>query len=164
MVNIQLVAADVGLLQAASESADALASALDVEVPAGWPEFPAAIPAALAFLEVFEEQAQWSMYFFVDPVTRTLAGSGGFKGAPLDGMVEIGYEVAPSWRGRGVATAAARALVTRARASGLVNVVAAQTLPEVTASGSVLRRLGFVRVGDSTDDDVGATWRWELTI
>ena len=100
------------------------------------------------------------MYFFVDTQTRTLVGSGGFKGAPLDGMVEIGYEIAPDWRGRGCATAAARALVERARASGLVTRVAAETLPAANTSGSVLRKLGFVRVGEASDPDVGVTWRW----
>ena len=164
IVNIELVVATAQLLEAASVGSDALAAALGVDVAPGWPEFPAAIPAALAFLEIFEEQAQWSMYFFVDTQTRTLVGSGGFKGAPLDGMVEIGYEIAPDWRGRGCATAAARALVERARASGLVTRVVAETLPEANASGSVLRKVGFVRVGEASDPDVGVTWRWELIL
>lgn len=30
---------------------------------------------------------------------RTLVGWGGFKGAPRDGVVELGYAVAPAWTG-----------------------------------------------------------------
>ena len=161
-VQVELVVADGRLLAAASAGGGALGAALGLEVARGWPEFPAAIPATEAFLAMFPDQADWSMYFFVDQASGTLVGSGGFKGAPLDGMVEIGYEIAPGWRGRGVATAAARALVDKARASGLVTIVAAETLPEVNASGAVLRKLGFVQVSESSYADVGSTWRWEL--
>ena len=59
---------------------------------------------------------------------------------------------------------ATRALVDKARASGLVTIVAAETLPEVNASGAVLRKLGFVQVSESSYADVGSTWRWELQL
>ena len=52
----------------------------------------------------------------------------------------------------------------KARASGLVTIVAAETLPEVNASGAVLRKLGFVQVSESSDADVGITWLWELQL
>ena len=45
---------------------------------------------------------------------RLLVGFGGYKGLPRDGLVEIGYQIAPAWRGRGLATAMARGLVTHA--------------------------------------------------
>ena len=45
---------------------------------------------------------------------RTLVGLGGFKGPPRDGVLEIGYAVAPDWEGRGIATAATRELLREA--------------------------------------------------
>jgi RimJ/RimL family protein N-acetyltransferase len=42
---------------------------------------------------------------------------------PVDRSVEIGYEIAPQWRGRGYATVAAAALVQQALAGGAVDVV-----------------------------------------
>ncbi len=61
------------------------------------------------------------MQFFVDDATRRLVGSGGFASPPVERTVEIGYEVAPEFRGHGFGTAAARALVERAVASGEVS-------------------------------------------
>ena len=44
----------------------------------------------------------------VDPGDTTLLGSISFVGLPEEGVVEIGYWIAPEARGRGVATAATR--------------------------------------------------------
>ena len=56
--------------------------------------------------------------------------------------VEIGYEVAPQFRGRGLG-AAARALVECAVASGEVDHVLAHTLPGPNPSTGVLVSLSF---------------------
>ena len=60
-----------------------------------------------------------------DRLIYSLIGLGGFKGAPDHGQVEIGYEIAPGYRLRGLATEAAdasrtglRILAYRARAIG----------------------------------------------
>lgn len=159
---LRLVAANEHLLAAAGDGPDGLAAELGVTVPSGWPEFPEAIPVTREFLKLFPEQAAWSMYFFIHDPAQALVGSGGFKGAPLDGMVEIGYEIAPVWRGQGAATSAVAAMLDLARESGDVSRVTAQTLPEINESGAVLEKVGFVRVGGDTDRDVGETWRWEL--
>lgn len=58
--------------------------------------------------------------FFVVEEPRTLVGWGGFKGPPSDGVVELGYAVAPAWEGRGVATVAVRELVREAFAAPAV--------------------------------------------
>ena len=69
------------------------------------------------------------MQFFLDPATGRLLGSGGFAAPPAGRTVEIGYEIAPEFRGRGLGTAAARALVDRAVTTGAVDHVVAHTLP-----------------------------------
>lgn len=161
---MRLVLATPELLQAAASGPDDLASLLTVDVPDGWPEFPEAIDATIEFLQLFPEQAAWAMYFFVDDDVQSLVGSGGFKGAPLEGMVEIGYEIAPGWRGQGLATAAASSLIEVARESGQVGIVAAHTLASENPSMGVLRKLGFVLAATTTDPEVGSVCRWHLEL
>ena len=71
-------------------------------VPAGWPEFPESITFSIAKLKERPDEADWWMHLFLDPDGR-LVGSGGFVGPPANGVAEIGYEIAPEFRGRGYA-------------------------------------------------------------
>ena len=127
----------------------------------GFLAFPEALPHTLQALRN-GVAAEWSSYLII--VRDEVVGFGGFTGPPDDeGRVEIGYCIAPARRGRGLATAAARAWVERARAFG-VCVITAHTLPAENPSTGVLRRLGFVRDGEATDPDEGPVWRWTLRI
>ncbi len=91
-----------------------------------------------------------------------VVGSGGVKAPPLpDGEVEIGYGMAPAYRGRGLATEAARALTLEALAQGARR-VSAFTTPDNTASWRLLQRIGYVRDGETIDPDDGLAWRWVL--
>ena len=133
-------------------------------VPDGWPEFPEAIGFTLDHLRnASEADRAWSMQFFVDPATGRLLGSGGFAAPPVERTVEIGYEVAPEFRGQGWGTASARALVNRAGADGEVNHVIAHTLPGLNPSTGVLVSLGFAHVADQEDPEVGTVWEWSWT-
>ena len=75
--------------------------------------------------------------------------------------MELGYEVAPAFRGRGVGVAAARAMLDKAAASGAVTMVIAHTLAHENPSTGVLRRLGFRLAGEREDPEEGTVWRWE---
>jgi RimJ/RimL family protein N-acetyltransferase len=80
-----------------------------------------------------------------------VVGGCGFLGPPDDkGAVEIGYGLAPSHRGQGIATEAVAALVRTAFASPGVRVVWASIQEADLVSQAVLRRNGFAFV--STDD------------
>jgi RimJ/RimL family protein N-acetyltransferase len=107
----------------------------------------------------------WTLGFaFVDGTSDVVVGRGGFKGPPdADAAVEIAYMVEPEHRGKGYATEAARALAAYAFESGKVRVVRAHTLPEPNASGRVLAKAGFRRVGDVVDPEDGLVWRFEMT-
>ena len=92
----------------------------------------------------------------------TVVGKAGFKGPPAaDGVVEIAYGLSPDYQGKGYATEAAEALTAYAFSSGKVRVVRAHTLPESNASGRVLTKCGFRRVGEVIDPEDGLVWRWE---
>ncbi len=89
-------------------------------------------------------------------------GSCGFKTAPQNGIVEIAYGTAEALRGRGYATAMARALVAIALARDPRIIVTAQTLPHQSASTSVLQKIGFVHTRNVQHPEDGLVWEWEL--
>src|SRR5688572_10880788 len=121
MSAVRLVEATPAHLQALLRSRADLAQQLGSPLPDGWPAFPEAIRFTLDALRKDPQQQSWWMHFFVDAETGRLVGSGGFAGPPTGGTVEIGYEIAPEFRRRGFASAAAGALVEKARQSGLVD-------------------------------------------
>lgn len=103
-------------------------------------------------------------FALVHIASNTVIGSASFKGPPdRDGAVEVAYGIVPSQQGRGYATEATMALVAYAFADGRVHVVRAHTLPHNDASGRVLTKCGFMRVGQLTDPEDGPVWRWEIS-
>jgi len=158
---VRLVPATVALLSALNDDPARFEELIGSPVPDGWPEFPEAIGFALTHLQdAPEADLSWSMQFFVDHATGRLVGSGGFAAPPVERTVEIGYEVAPEFRGQRFGVAAAGALVERAVASGAVDHVIAHTLPGPNPSTGVLTSLGFGHVADQQDPEVGVVWEW----
>ncbi len=99
--------------------------------------------------------ATWAVPFhIVLPANGLVVGGCGFKGGPQRRQVEIGYAVAPAWRGCGVASAAVGQLLAEALRVGGVDQVLAQIVPDNQASMAVVSRLGFVR-GDALLDASG---------
>jgi ribosomal-protein-alanine N-acetyltransferase len=162
--HVRLLAATEALLNALKTNRARFGELVGSPVPDGWPEFPEAIDFTLQHLQAASEaDRSWSMQFFIDQATGRLLGSGGFAAPPVDRTVEIGYEIAPEFRGRGFGTAAARALVEHAVASGEVDHVVAHTLPGPNPSTGVLVSLGFEHVGDRDDPELGPVWAWRWT-
>ena len=118
-----------------------------------------------AFVEREGIRPPWGGYLVVDPATRAVVGTCGYKGPP-DGRseVEIAYFTFPTYEGRGYATAMAAALRERAAASAEVRCVRAHTLPERNASARLLEKLGFQWAGDVEDPEDGPVWRWEWEV
>ncbi|HEU4322280.1 MAG TPA: GNAT family protein, partial [Roseiflexaceae bacterium] len=142
-----------------------LAALLQVTLPDGWPHFPEAFsPETSARLESDPALLHWYGYFFIHRQTRALVGSGGFGGPPDEqGIVEIGYEIAPAHQNRGFATAAAQALIAHAFSHAHVTAVIAHTLAETNASNAVLQKAGMTFVGALEDPEHGSVWRWHIT-
>ena len=91
----------------------------------------------------------------VDLQTGVVVGHAGFH-APPDavGMVEIGYTVLEAHRRQGYATATVAVLLREAASRG-ARVVRASVSPQNEASLAVVRRLGFVQVGQHIDEEDG---------
>jgi RimJ/RimL family protein N-acetyltransferase len=153
----------VRLLHALKQDSATFAALIGSPVPDGWPQFPEAIDFTVKHLQNAETDDGWSMQFFRDAATGRLVGSGGFAARPVDRTVEIGYEIAPDFRGRGFGSAAARALVERAVATGEVDHVIAHTQPGPNPSTGVLASLGFEHVADQQDPEIGTVWEWRWT-
>ncbi len=79
-----------------------------------------------------------------------------------DGVIDIGYGIAVSWRGRGCATRAVAAVVRWASADPRVLALTADTAIANAPSQRVLERDGFVRIGTRTDPEDGPMIRWWL--
>ncbi len=109
-----------------------------------------------------DAEPQWLMYLSVLKENNTLIGGCGFKGTPENGVVEIGYEVAPTYRWKGIATEMAEALIEFAFQHAEVAKVQAHTLGIENESGSVLKKCGMKWIEALDDPEDGKIWRWEI--
>jgi ribosomal-protein-alanine N-acetyltransferase len=158
---ITLVDATFELLDAAIADPPRLGRLLRAAVADGWAGFPESLPGLRSACAASPEAREWGTVLFVLDDPRTLVGMGGYKGGPSgDGIVEIGYAVAPAFRGRGLATEAARRLVDRALADPRIRAVDAHTQAFANPSTRVLEKLGFRRIGEREDPDDGPIWQW----
>ncbi|MBC8143862.1 MAG: GNAT family N-acetyltransferase [Armatimonadetes bacterium] len=104
---------------------------------------------------------------FVSPWTGYLAfrdasavGVGGFKSPPKSGVVEIAYHTFVVFEGQGIATGIAAQLVQIAHTADPSVRVQACTLPEESASTTVLLRNGFAYMGTVSDpEDAETPWK-----
>lgn len=89
-----------------------------------------------------ESDHPFTLYAVRERTTTMAIGGIGFFGPPEDGIVEVGYGLVPSARGRGYATEALQGAVGIARAAGARRIIA-DTAVENIASLTVLRTAGF---------------------
>jgi [ribosomal protein S5]-alanine N-acetyltransferase len=155
------VVADAPLLDAALEGPRALERALGLAVVDGWDVFPHSIERVRRWLDDDPGAARWGSRLFVAGEPAAVVGWGGFKGPPRDGAVELGYAIAPERQGRGLATAAVRAMLHEAFSDPAVIAVIAHTLPEPGPSPRVLEKVGFAFAGDVTERG-RAAWRFRI--
>jgi ribosomal-protein-alanine N-acetyltransferase len=140
-----------------------LARMLGVSIIEGWAAFPESIPYSQKYLLAHPDALPWWMHLFLHTNDRALVGYGGYKGkADADGMVEIGYSIAPAYRHRGLATEAARGLIDFAFSHPHIKMVDAHTLAEENDSTRVLKRVGMTFVGQVNDPEDGDIWHWRL--
>jgi ribosomal-protein-alanine N-acetyltransferase len=165
---LQLTPATIASLEAElRHDYAALADLLLATVPPAWPPDYYDDDAgrySLTKLRESPEHADWWTWYILRRQADhkpDLVGVAGFKGPPRMGLVEIGYGVVKDFQRQGYATEAAAGLLRWAQAHPEISMVAAHTLPELTASIRVLEKNGFVQRG--TPEEEGAI-RFELDL
>lgn len=98
----------------------------------------------------------WLTRFIIDRDTGQVVGRAGFHGRPdIEGMVEVGYAVDPTYRRRGYARAALEQLLVEADSHPDVIVVRACIAPTNRASRALVAQYGFLEVGEHWDEENG---------
>ena len=160
---LMLVRCTNDILEALFEGEDSLSKHLDITIPSQWTEF-----GDLAFRWTYDQlqlpgaKGEWFSYLPILKDGSILVGSCGYKGAPKDGIVEIGYEVATEYRNRGLACEIAAALITNALSHEEVVCIQAHTLAEENASVAVLRKNGMMQTASLNDPEDGDIWQWKI--
>jgi ribosomal-protein-alanine N-acetyltransferase len=151
-----LVAATVDLVSSDIEGRASLAEMLEANVPDNWPPDLYDIePLKFALRQLAERSEQgWSFWYLLTEIQgRNYAiGICGFKGRPdASGSAEIGYSVLSQFRNQGFASEAVQRLLTWAFSHQSVNEVAAETLPHLQQSISVMKKNGFEFSGPGSE-------------
>jgi RimJ/RimL family protein N-acetyltransferase len=162
---LRLIPATVALARAEIGDRAGFARLLGAAVPDNWPPemLADALTLFLGWLEGAPDAVGWYGWYALaapeDTGTPVLVASGGFKGPPQGGSVEIGYSVLPQFQRQGYASEMVGALVRWAmRQPGVARVVA-ETEWANPASVRVLTKVGFAPSG--TPKEPGGT-RFEL--
>jgi [ribosomal protein S5]-alanine N-acetyltransferase len=165
-LRLELMPCELPHFEAIIDDEQKLASMLQVTLAEDWLGFAAAREAmqpSYEYLKAHPLALGWWTYLFIHRADRVLIGLGGFKGpADEEGMVEIGYAIAPAYRRRGLAVEASHGMITYAFSHPEIKRVQAHTLAERNASTRVLERVGMKHVGTVHDPDDGEVWRWSL--
>jgi len=129
------------------------------------PESDIAPPEVLAMLADLAAEIRPSFspaaWMIVDG--ERLVGLCSLTRMPADGVLTIGYGIAPSEQGRGAATGAITALLEWSASDRRVTAVAAEAGKSNIASQRVLERNGFAVIGERVDEEDGDLLCWQWT-
>lgn len=159
---IKLINCDESILNSIINGNNALSSTLKINIPEKWTEFGQEIfESSLQEIIRNPESKIWWTYLPVDVETNTLIGSCGFKGEPINGKVEIGYEVAELFRNKGYATEIVHILTEVAFNDKEVEKIVAQTVTDNLPSIKVLNKCDFKIVREFNDEEDGQLFEFE---
>jgi len=163
-VNLRLVPCNAQMLKMAIKGNKQLSNFLGVSLAEQWTAFGVdALQYALDQILDRPEELGWWTYFPIHKLDNMLIGSGGFKGSPTkEGSVELGYEIAPEYNNRGLATEMASGLIMKAFTDNRVKSILAHTLGQSNASTAVLTKCGFTKIEEVESCEDGLIWKWEL--
>ncbi len=150
---MKLIPATVDLARAEIRDRGVFERLLGATVPDNWPpeSLADALPQFLASLEASPDCVGWFSWYGLAADTGAavpvLMASGGFRGPPENGTVEIGYSILPQFEGQGYATEMVGALARWALEQPGVTRIVAETEWANPASARVLIKAGFLPVG-----------------
>lgn len=160
---LKLIPCEEKYLEAFLRDENEMLQMLGVDAANNWLQFPEAIAYSLDMLRSRSAEIHWGMYFFILKDEKRLIGNGGYKGAPdSEGIVEIGYAIAPAYENLGLATEAAQGLITHAFGFENVKTIDAHTLAVTNASGRILQKCGMTKIAEKHDTEDGDIWQWRV--
>jgi len=121
------------------------------------PEILAMLAGLAATIRTDFEPAAWMLV-----EASEIVGLCSLVRAPEQGELNIGYGVAPTRQGRGIAGRAIGEILHWARHDPRVDLVTAETAIGNLASQRVLERNGFVRCGERHDAEDGQLICWQV--
>ncbi|WP_138485215.1 GNAT family N-acetyltransferase [Dyadobacter bucti] len=162
--HLRIVPCDDTLYDAIRMGNNTLAKVMGVNVPKKWTEFRDTFTPSYHRWKAHPPLRDWWVYLIIHIPDNQLIGSCGYKGEPdPNGVVEIGYEIMPSHRMKGLGFETAQGLLLHAFNHSSVRKVIAHTVAEENASAHILEKLGFVQTEDVNDAEEGLLWRWEIS-
>ncbi|AKG24219.1 GNAT family N-acetyltransferase [Calothrix sp. 336/3] len=165
MPEITIIPCSVEHLESLIAGDDKFFTAFGWRVVDGYLPFPEALAYSLKMLQSSRIWYPWLPYLILNSENSSVIGLVGFKDVPdAEATVEIGYSVAPSFQGQGVATAAASELIKIAALTDEVKCIIAHTLAETSPSIRVLEKCGMTQVSELFDPEDGKLWRWEINL
>lgn len=89
-----------------------------------------------------------------------LVGSAGFKGAPVNGTIEIAYGTFEGFQNQGIGTEICRQLVKLSLKTDPTVKITARTLENDGYSAKILTKNHFTSAGTVIDPEDGEVWEW----
>lgn len=123
---------------------------LDVPFDSLWPHdgLKAMLPIYVEALENNPEEYGFGPWIMIDKHKQMVIGDIGFKGLPVDGIVEIGYYVSKIHRNQGYAKEAVDSMLQWAFSHKDIDMVTASCQSDNVPSCKVLESCGFKRSGE----------------
>ncbi len=160
-MQVELIMLTEGMLSLLLEAPKEFEREYNIQIESAAGVLHAAAEMTLSVMRKTGAPHRWCGYLGIDPVTRQAVGTCGCTHEPTaEGEVEIAYFTFPGHEGRGVGTSMARQLTDLELNDPAVSMVVAHTLPEESASTTILRKIGFSLQGDHFDPEHGRVWKW----
>ena len=102
----------------------------------------------------------WAGYFVVD--NNQVMGTGGFRGQPKAGKVEISYWTFKEFEGQGIGSFSCKELIAISKQQDPAITITAKTAPLHNASTRILQKNGFEFSETVQDHEIGDAWLWIL--
>jgi ribosomal-protein-alanine N-acetyltransferase len=93
-----------------------------------------------------------------------LVGSAGFKGPPVNGIVELAYGTDEKYRNMGIGTKICKLLVDLSLKTDPLIKITAKTFSKYNYSTRILQKNKFICIGTVNDPEDGEVWEWLFSI
>jgi len=142
--NLKLIACTGMHLQGMQRSQGNVSSMMDADTVEGWLASTESVEQAMALLAASSQNLRWGMHIVLHKADNKIIGTCGYNGmADDDGVVDIGYALAPSYRNQGIEREITKGLMDNAFEWAVVEKIDAYTLARSRESGKIFEQLGF---------------------